>query len=294
MTLKSDVKSEEKLICCFKYDKNLVNFELSTENFYFDWFFLCKVYNFWPKKVQRSSLPWHWKVMQNLKKNWLVVWKMAWGNWKIFTKTSESLEIGTLMGSFYPKQETYELKTYRRVTCHNNEEWCKIWKGTDLSFQNWHKKFDEFWLEHSKVSKICTLMCSFWLGVIQKWHVTGCRGLGWWCQSGRPIFVFFIKKMDFRHEQRLCWAKQYIINKKSSFWLRRQTVNPSIHFIVYALNRTIARKVNLNVTWHGFVSVWFRSFTCTVRLLFHSFMFSSFANKTGWLQNEYQKCEYYK
>ena len=46
MTLKSDVKSEEKLICCFKYDKNLVNFDLSTQNFYFDWFFLGKVYNF--------------------------------------------------------------------------------------------------------------------------------------------------------------------------------------------------------------------------------------------------------
>ena len=33
---------------------------------------------------------------------------------------------------------------------------------------------------------------------------------------------------------------------------------------------------------------WFRSFTCTVRLLFHSlFMFSSCANKTGPLQIEY-------
>ena len=31
MTLKSDVKSEEKLICCFKYDKDLVNFDPSTQ-----------------------------------------------------------------------------------------------------------------------------------------------------------------------------------------------------------------------------------------------------------------------
>ena len=30
MTLKSDVKFEEKLICCFKSDKNLVNFEPGT------------------------------------------------------------------------------------------------------------------------------------------------------------------------------------------------------------------------------------------------------------------------
>ena len=63
-------------IYCFKNDKNLVNFGLSTrnsQNFYFDWFILCKVYNVSPKKVQRSCLSWHWRVMQNVKKNWLVV-----------------------------------------------------------------------------------------------------------------------------------------------------------------------------------------------------------------------------
>ena len=31
MTLKIDVKFEEKLICCFKNDKNLVNFDPSTQ-----------------------------------------------------------------------------------------------------------------------------------------------------------------------------------------------------------------------------------------------------------------------
>ena len=38
------------------------------------------------------------------------------------------------------------------------------------------------------------------------------------------------------------------------------------------------------------VLVWLRSSTYTVRLLFHSFFtFSSYANKTGWLQNEHKK-----
>ena len=49
---------------------------------------------------------------------------------------------------------------------HDNEEWCKIWRGIDLSFQNWHKVFDEFWPEHLKVSEIFTLMCSFWANYI--------------------------------------------------------------------------------------------------------------------------------
>ena len=31
-----------------------------------------------------------------------------------------------------------------------------------MSFQSWDKEFDKFWPEHSKVSKIFTLMGSFW------------------------------------------------------------------------------------------------------------------------------------
>ena len=51
--------------------------------------------------------------------------------------------------------------------CHENEEWCKIGRGRiDLPFQNWHEEFDEFWPEHLKVSKTCTLMSSFWFKYI--------------------------------------------------------------------------------------------------------------------------------
>ena len=34
----------------------------------------------------------------------------------------ESLKLGTFIGSFYPKQKMYELKTYSGVMCHGNEE----------------------------------------------------------------------------------------------------------------------------------------------------------------------------
>ena len=59
MTLKSDAKFEEKLICCFRNNKNLVNFDPSTQslnNLHFDWFLLCKVYNVWPKKFRGSFM----------------------------------------------------------------------------------------------------------------------------------------------------------------------------------------------------------------------------------------------
>ena len=40
--------------------------------------------------------------------------------------TFKSLKIGTLMGSFYPKKEMYELTIQRGVKCHDNNEGCKI------------------------------------------------------------------------------------------------------------------------------------------------------------------------
>ena len=46
---------------------------------------------FWPKykmfelkKVQASYVWWHWRLMQNLKKTWLVLSKMTWRIWQIF------------------------------------------------------------------------------------------------------------------------------------------------------------------------------------------------------------------
>ena len=87
---------------------------------------------------------------------------MTWAIWQIFTRAYESLKIVTLMASFCLKLNMHELKNYRSVMCHDNEEWCKNWRRIDLSVQNWHEEFDKFWPEHSKISKICTLMDCFW------------------------------------------------------------------------------------------------------------------------------------
>ena len=75
---------------------------------------------------------------------------------------SEVSKIFTLMGSFWAKHIFFELKKYSGVIFHQTEEGYKIWRGIDLSFQNWHKGFEKLWPEHSKVSKIFTLMGSFW------------------------------------------------------------------------------------------------------------------------------------
>ena len=147
MTLKIDAKFVEKLICCFKNDRNLVNFHPSTQSLkylYFHWFLLCKIFNVWPRKAQRSYLSWHWRVMQNLKKNWLVVWKMTWGIWQIFTRALESVKIGTLMGFFCPKYKMYELKIYRGVTVTTMKNDTKIEEEMTCRFKIDMRNFTNF------------------------------------------------------------------------------------------------------------------------------------------------------
>ena len=46
------------------------------------------------------------------------------------------------MGSFWAKYILFELKKYIGVIFHETGEAYKIWRGINLSFQNWYKKFD--------------------------------------------------------------------------------------------------------------------------------------------------------
>ena len=173
-----------------------------------------QVYIVWGKKVQKSYLSWHRRVMQNLKRNWLVV-----QNWhkefdKFWPEHLEVSKICTLMGSFRPKYIIFELKKYRGVIFHDTEEWCKIWRKTDLLFEKWQEEFGKFSPEHSKVpklrlwwdplnwlivskltweiwwvltlavSKLCTLMGSFWpkyiiFGLKKYWGVMFDSTEGW-------------------------------------------------------------------------------------------------------------------
>ena len=62
----------------------------------------------------------------------------------MFTRAHGSLKIEALMAPFCLKMQMYELKNYSEVMCHDHEEWCKNWRGSDLSVQNWHDEFEEF------------------------------------------------------------------------------------------------------------------------------------------------------
>ena len=82
----------------------------------------------------------------------------------------------------------YELKLYKGIMCHDNEKRCKNWKQIYLLFQNWHEKFDEFWPEHSKISKSFILMGCFWREYIifelNKYRGVMFDGTEYWCKFG--------------------------------------------------------------------------------------------------------------
>ena len=88
--------------------------------------------------------------------------KFTWGIWRILTRALESLKNVLFNGILLKKVYNIWAKNCRGVMFHNTEEWCKIWREIDLSFQNSYEKLDEFRPELSKISKICTLMDSFW------------------------------------------------------------------------------------------------------------------------------------
>ena len=75
----------------------------NLKNLHFTGLPLIKVHNVWAKKVQRSYVWWNSILMGNLKEKWLLLSKILWGIWEIFTRALESLKIWTLMGFFYLK-----------------------------------------------------------------------------------------------------------------------------------------------------------------------------------------------
>ena len=74
----------------------------------------------------------------------------------------ESLKMCSLMGSFCPVHIKFQVKNYKRVMCHNTEEWCKVWRKTDSWFQEWHEEFGEFQYEQWQVWKF-ELWCSIFV-----------------------------------------------------------------------------------------------------------------------------------
>ena len=51
---------------------------------------------------------------------------------------------------FCPKYVKVYMKKYRRLTSHDTDEWCKVWRKTDSWFQKWHEEFGVFYASSGK------------------------------------------------------------------------------------------------------------------------------------------------
>ena len=154
MTLKTHAKFEEKLTCGSENNmRHLANFHQNTwkcQNWYFHGILLSNVDNVWAENLQRSYVSWHWRMVQNLKRNWLVGSKLTWGIWRIWPDYLKISKICTLMGCFWPKYILFNLKKYRGVMLDGTEDECKIWTKRELCFLKWHENLANF---HSQAEK---------------------------------------------------------------------------------------------------------------------------------------------
>ena len=122
------------------------------------------------------------------------------------------------MGSYWAKYIFFEPKKCREIIFRQTEEGYKIWRGIELSFQNWHNKFDKFWPEHSKVSKISTLICSFWakylLIELKKYRGVFFREIEEWCKIWRETDLLLGKW----HEEFCKFSPEHLKVSKLELW----------------------------------------------------------------------------
>ena len=69
-----------------------------------------------------------WKMMQNLKSNWLVISKMTWRIRQILTPALENLKNLLFNRFLWLKHMMFEIKKYRGVIFDGIEDWCNIWR----------------------------------------------------------------------------------------------------------------------------------------------------------------------
>ena len=102
------------------YDStNSVKFHVTSQKFeilHFDGLLLSKSYTVLAKKVQKSYLSWHWRVMDRLKKNPTGSFKQDMRSLVNFHPTTQNSESFTSMSSFCPKYIRFELKNTSLMT----------------------------------------------------------------------------------------------------------------------------------------------------------------------------------
>ena len=137
---------------------------------------------------------------------------MSVQNWheefsEFWPKHSKISKICPLMGYLWPKYIIFELTKYRGVTFDDTENWCKIWRKTDMCFQKWHEEFGNLSLEHSKVSKLGL----WWDPLIQSRKCMSLKFTGELCFTAMKDDVKFEEELTL--SSKLTWRIWWILTR---------------------------------------------------------------------------------
>ena len=107
---------------------------------------------------------------------------------------------------------------YRGFVSHDPEDWCKIWRKTDLLFQKW-QEFGEISPEHSsQVSETCSFICSYsakyLMFDLRKYRGVTFHDTEGWCKIWRKTDLWFRKW----HEEYGKFSPEHLKVPKLGFW----------------------------------------------------------------------------
>ena len=108
---------------------------LKCQNWNFDEILFTTVENVWPYNLQRSYVSWQWRMIQKLKRKWLVVLKLTWATWQNLTRALESLL--NLCFNWLLATKVYIVWATIYIVWvifHDTQEICKFGRKTDLRF----------------------------------------------------------------------------------------------------------------------------------------------------------------
>ena len=138
------IRSLKVCILIGPFHANYITFDLKKYGgvIFYDNKESCKIF----RKTELWLGRWHEKFdrfsSEHLKMSKLVLsWDpLSFQNWhkevdKFWLKHWKVSKIYTLMGYFWPKYTIFGLRMYREVIIDGTQDWYKVWRKTNLSFQ---------------------------------------------------------------------------------------------------------------------------------------------------------------
>ena len=162
---------------------------------HFNGLLLNKVYNFWAKKVPKSYFSWHWRGMKNLKIADLWFGKSHEEFTKFLPEHWRVSKLGLWWDIFI------QILTCMIICVMTIKNDAKLEEELTCRFKIEMRNFYKFWPGHSKVSKFCTLMDSFWekhiMFELKNWRGFMFHHIEDWCKFEENWLVVW--KMTLRN-----------------------------------------------------------------------------------------------